>query len=83
MAVVSIDFHNMPKDRLATDWNHGLWSELGFFAQARASPATQNHDFHLGSHIRNIRATLLRTGNLRQEDAFVVGFMRSDVTLDQ
>ena len=41
-----IDLHDVPDDRLAADLDHGLWLEMGFFADASSQTAGEDHCLH-------------------------------------
>jgi len=45
-SVVGIDFHDMPKNWLAADFNHRLGFEVRFFRNARPVATGQYYDFH-------------------------------------
>ena len=47
MTVVSILFHNVPKDRHATYLNHWLWFELRFLRDAGAEATGKKNYFHI------------------------------------
>ena len=44
--VLRIDFENVPKDRPAANFNHGLGTRTGFFTEPSSLPASQNNCFH-------------------------------------
>ena len=44
--VRGIDVKNMPKDRLAADFNHRLWAHRRLFADSRAHAAGEDDCFH-------------------------------------
>ena len=55
-AVVREAAHDVPQDRHAADFNHGLWLDLGFLAQTGSQTATENDGLHarfLPHHIAN------------------------------
>src|SRR5262245_26978665 len=45
-AVMTINFHDVPKDRSPPNLDHGLGLDDRFFANPRAKPPCQNNDFH-------------------------------------
>ena len=44
-----VDLHDVPQDRLAADLDHRLGADRGFFTEACAEAAGQDHGFHGGS----------------------------------
>lgn len=65
-AVSEINFHDVPDQRFATDFNHGFRLEMGFFGNTRSESARQNDSFHLISSFCDpvIDFTLTRRGLL-------------------
>src|SRR6185437_8730357 len=45
-AVGRVDFHDVPKNRLAADLDHRFWLDIRFLGEARAQPAGQQDRFH-------------------------------------
>ena len=41
-----IDFHDMPEDGAAANFNHWFRSQIGFFADAGTESTRQNDNFH-------------------------------------
>ena len=46
-AIVRIDFHDVPEDRLAADLHHGLGLEIGLLADPGAEAAGKDDCFHV------------------------------------
>jgi len=44
--IVAIQFHNVPKDGLAANLNHGFGAEVAFFGDAGAQAAGEDDGFH-------------------------------------
>ena len=49
--VGGVDLHDVPKDRLASDFHHRLRAHLRFLAYARAKTSSENHSLHLLAEI--------------------------------
>ena len=45
-SVVTVDFENVPEDRLATHLHHRLWLEMSFFAETGAKTSSKYDCFH-------------------------------------
>ena len=45
-AIIAIYLQNVPENWLATNLNHRLWLEIGFFTKTRSKTASQNNCFH-------------------------------------
>jgi hypothetical protein len=45
-AVMGIDLHDVPENRLATDFHQRFWPELRLFPQPGSHPPAQNDNFH-------------------------------------
>ena len=43
----AIDFHNVPQDRTAADFDHGLGTQVAFFGNPRAQTTGKYHGFHI------------------------------------
>jgi hypothetical protein len=69
MAVSGIDLHDMPENGPATNGDHGLGPQAGFFRDSCAAASGEDDNFHMGSKVRDWR---LEVGGLR----FEVGGLR-------
>ena len=68
MTILAIVLHDMPQDRLVSDRHHRLWNVLRVFANARAKPAAEQHNFHDASSRGSITSTLgIGTMNLQPQ----------------
>ena len=47
-AVMRVHLHDVPENGLATNFDHGLGTRGGFFAETGTQPASQNNSFHFG-----------------------------------
>jgi hypothetical protein len=47
-SVCGIYFHDMPEDRLAADFDHGLGPIIGFFGEPSPHTTCEDNCFHLG-----------------------------------
>jgi hypothetical protein len=56
VAVVRIEFHDVPKNRPAAHIHKGLGPILGFFPKPGTLAATQDNDFHNGNLKTQLRA---------------------------
>src|SRR5579859_1197371 len=45
-AIRGVDVHDVPQDRAATDLDHRLWAQMGFFRDAGAHAAREDHRLH-------------------------------------
>src|SRR5437660_66345 len=55
MAVVGVDFHDVPENWPLANRHHGFGTESGLFAQARSHTAAKNDYFHKKIVCRLIR----------------------------
>ena len=45
-SIGTVAFHNVPKDRLAPNFNHRLWFEVRLFTDASTQPTSKDDCFH-------------------------------------
>jgi hypothetical protein len=50
-----IEFHYVPEDWLATDFNHGLGFKVGFFADTGSETTGKDYGFHGLPHLRGMK----------------------------
>src|SRR5579885_1557819 len=60
-AVRRIDLHDVPKDRLAADLDHGLGPQVAFFRNAGSQAARQNDDFHVALAMNRLAENAIAT----------------------
>ncbi len=47
ISVARVYLHDVPEDRVPTDFDHGFWDYTGFFSKACAHAAGEDKDFHM------------------------------------
>src|SRR5262245_31396199 len=50
--VVGVDFHDVPQDRLAADFNHRFGFEVGLLGYSSADSTSENYGLHLFFDVR-------------------------------
>jgi hypothetical protein len=50
-SVTGVDLHDMPKDRMFTNGDHGLWPKFSFFLDARAQAAAEDENRDIGRFV--------------------------------
>ena len=58
-AVERVSFHDVPKDRLATDFDHGFWSSGGFLAYPRSQSTREYDCFHAWASLNILYVKLI------------------------
>src|SRR6266536_1126051 len=56
-SVVGTVLQNMPENRPASDFDHGLGLDFGFFGQSRAQATGKNDDFHWTTVSQSVLST--------------------------
>ena len=60
VSVIRINFHDMPQNRSAADFNHRLWTQVAFLRYARSKAARQNNNFHVSSLFHAVSETTVQ-----------------------